>query len=74
MDREKVEGFTAKLGGTLVLVYEADNSDISGYATVWATGTIDGQISGSGNVKYYGRPQTSVSISGSGKIESLGEK
>jgi len=58
------------------LVSEAVQITISGSgdATVWATETIDGQISGSGNIKYYGHPQTSVSSSGSGMIESLGDR
>ena len=46
----------------------------SGGATVWATGSLDGSITGSGSVSYYGNPKTKTSASGSGKFSGLGEK
>ena len=46
----------------------------SGKATVCATETLDADISGSGSVDYYGQPAVNISSSGSGGINSLGEK
>jgi hypothetical protein len=45
-----------------------------GSATVWATDQLSGTISGSGNVRYYGDPQTDVNSTGLGNFESLGDK
>lgn len=46
----------------------------SGDATVWATESLAGRITGSGSVNYYGNPNTNVSTSGSGKLNDLGVK
>lgn len=46
----------------------------SGDATVWATESLAGRLSGSGSVSYYGSPTMDVSTFGSGKINRLGEK
>jgi hypothetical protein len=46
----------------------------SGDATVCAIETLDANISGSGSVNYYGRPAINSSGSGSGGLNSLGEK
>ncbi len=47
----------------------------SGNATVCATESLDADVSGSGSVNYYGQPSSiNTSGSGSGKINSLGEK
>jgi hypothetical protein len=48
--------------------------DGSGDATVWATESLAGRLSGSGSVSYYGSPAMDVSTFGSGKINRLGEK
>ncbi|MFN2230478.1 MAG: head GIN domain-containing protein [Anaerolineae bacterium] len=45
-----------------------------GSATVWVTGELTGVISGGGNVRYYGSPQTNTQSTGVGKFESLGNK
>ena len=41
-------------------------------AAVWATDSLDVQISGRGSVKYYGNPRVTQEISGSGSVRSLG--
>ena len=47
----------------------------SGEITVWATGSINASLTGSGNIRYYGDPaQVSVSQPGSGNISSLGSR
>jgi predicted small secreted protein len=48
--------------------------DGSGDATVWATGSLDARVAGSGTVRYYGDPQTSFSGAGSGRIRRVGGK
>ena len=52
------------------------NVSISGLggATVWVTDSLTGDISGGGNVSYYGNPQTTFSTSGLGEFKSLGSK
>jgi Putative auto-transporter adhesin, head GIN domain len=42
-----------------------------GMATVWATDTLDVDISGDGTVRYLGSPQVSQTITGVGSVESL---
>ena len=44
----------------------------SGLAVVHASDTLDVGISGSGTVRYVGEPHVTESISGTGKIESIG--
>lgn len=46
----------------------------SGDATVCATESLDARLTASGSVNYYGNPTTNFSSTGSGKINSLGEK
>jgi hypothetical protein len=48
--------------------------DGSADAIVWAMKTLDVDISGSGSVDYYGSPRISSSQSGSGSLNSMGEK
>ncbi len=45
-----------------------------GNATLWVTGQLSGDISGAGNVSYYGNPQTNTNNSGLGSFKSLGSK
>ena len=45
-----------------------------GSATVWVTSQLTGNISGGGNVRYYGSPQTNTESTGLGKFEALGTK
>jgi len=45
-----------------------------GSATIWVTDQLTGNISGAGNVSYYGDPQTDVEASGIGQFKSLGSK
>jgi hypothetical protein len=42
--------------------------------TVWVTNSIKVNVSGSGNLSYYGHPMIDQSVAGSGKLISLGEK
>ncbi len=42
--------------------------------TVWVKDNLKAQVSGSGNVKYYGNPTIDQSGTGSGKLVPLGEK
>jgi hypothetical protein len=42
--------------------------------TVWAIENLTGTLTGSGSVYYYGAPQTTFTQSGTGKIQSLGDK
>ena len=52
------------------------NATISGVgsATIWVSDQLTGNISGAGNVSYYGNPQTDVETSGIGQFKSLGSK
>jgi hypothetical protein len=43
-------------------------------ATVWATETLDLDVSGVYNVRYYGNPSVTQKIQGVGNIEGMGEK
>lgn len=43
-------------------------------ATVWATETLDLDVSGVYNVRYYGNPRVTQKVQGVGNIEGLGEK
>jgi hypothetical protein len=45
-----------------------------GGATLWVTDKLTGEISGAGNVSYYGSPQTDVKTSGLGEFNALGSK
>jgi hypothetical protein len=45
-----------------------------GNATLWVTNSLDGTISGAGNVSYYGAPQVSTKTTGVGRFHSLGNK
>jgi len=45
-----------------------------GGATLWVTDRLTGNISGAGNVSYYGNPQTNTNTSGLGNFKSLGNK
>ena len=49
-------------------------SDGTGLITVWATGNLTGTLNGGGSVHYYGAPQTTFTQSGTGNIQSLGNK
>ena len=54
---------------------ECQTADVTisglGSATVWVTGELTGNISGGGNVRYYGSPTTNTKTSGLGKFEAL---
>ena len=58
------------------LKVQTANTTISGVgnATLWVTDQLTGNISGGGNVSYYGNPQTDVETSGIGQFKSLGSK
>jgi hypothetical protein len=58
------------------LACQTANVSISGLgsATIWVTKELVGTISGGGNVRYYGSPQTNVQSTGVGRFESLGDK
>lgn len=43
-------------------------------ATVWATDTLDLDLNGAYDVKYYGSPSVTQSIQGIGNVEGLGDK
>jgi hypothetical protein len=45
-----------------------------GNATVWATEALDIELSGGGQVEYYGNPSVTQDVSGLGKIKGLGGK
>lgn len=45
-----------------------------GSAEVWVTDRLTGNISGAGNVRYYGDPEVDTESSGLGKFVSLGTK
>lgn len=62
--------------------YEASNLDSqtmaitvrgSGNSVIKAALALDVNISGSGDVRYYGNPKVNTSISGSGKVQHVGE-
>ena len=57
---------------------KCQNADITipglGGATVWVTEQLSGNISGGGNVSYYGNPETDLETSGIGQFKSLGNK
>jgi predicted small secreted protein len=61
-------------GGDLRSETAAVKVDGSGDATLWATGSLDARLAGSGSVRYYGDPQTSTSDTGSGRIRRVGGK
>lgn len=46
----------------------------SGSATIWVTDLLDGNLSSSGDLEYYGSPQVSVDTSSSGDVRSLGNR
>jgi hypothetical protein len=46
----------------------------TGKITVWATRRLTGTQNSSGTVRYYGAPQTTFSMTGSGDFQSLGNK
>ena len=58
------------------LMSQTANATISGLgsATLWVTDRLTGNISGAGNVSYYGDPQTGVETTGLGRFKSLGSK
>jgi hypothetical protein len=41
--------------------------------TIWATDSLDVQISGGGSVQYYGKPHVTQQVTGRGKLSHLGE-
>ena len=57
---------------------KAQTADITisgmGNATLWVTDQLSGNISGGGNVSYYGNPQADVESTGLGQFKSLGNK
>ena len=75
-DRQSIQvsGSGNYLAGNL----ETASADVtipgSSDVTVWVKDNLNVHVSGSGNLKYYGSPTISQSVSGSGKIISLGEK
>ncbi len=46
----------------------------SGHASLWVLSTLDVAIGGSGNVSYYGTPDITQNLTGTGQLISLGEK
>jgi Putative auto-transporter adhesin, head GIN domain len=58
------------------LMVKTANVTISGLggATVWVTDQLTGNISGAGDISYYGNPQTKTDRSGLGNFKSLGNK
>jgi hypothetical protein len=46
----------------------------SGDATVWATDSLDVDLSGGSTVEYYGNPNVSQTLSGGSQVRSLGSK
>jgi len=46
----------------------------AGSAILWATETLDLDLSGAYNVEYYGKPILSQNVQGVGNLEALGEK
>jgi hypothetical protein len=58
------------------LMVKTANVTISGLggATVWVTDQLTGNISGAGDISYYGNPQTQTERSGLGNFKSLGNK
>jgi hypothetical protein len=45
-----------------------------GSATLWVVETLDADISGAGNIDYYGDPQVTQKVTGLGRINSKGDK
>jgi hypothetical protein len=45
-----------------------------GNATLWVTGNLIGEISGAGNIEYYGGPKTDFHTTGLGQFKSLGDR
>ena len=45
-----------------------------GNATLWVTDLLTGNISGRGSVSYYGDPLINTTLTGIGKLKSLGSK
>jgi hypothetical protein len=41
---------------------------------IWVLDTLDVEISGAGNVEYFGNPEVTRDISGAGKVTSRGDK
>jgi hypothetical protein len=41
---------------------------------IWVLDTLDVEISGAGNVEYFGSPDVTRDISGAGKVTSQGDK
>lgn len=58
------------------LMVKTANVTISGLggATLWVTDQLTGNISGAGDISYYGNPQTQTERSGLGNFKSLGNK
>jgi hypothetical protein len=46
----------------------------AGNARLWVAGDLTGDISGAGNVEYYGNPEAHLEASGLGRFKSLGSK
>lgn len=46
----------------------------AGSAILWASETLDLDLSGAYNVEYYGKPRLSQNVQGIGNLEALGEK
>jgi hypothetical protein len=46
----------------------------SGHASLWVLSTLDVAIGGSGNISYYGTPDITQNLTGTGQLISLGEK
>ena len=45
-----------------------------GKATIWATETLDIELSGAGSVSYYGNPRVTQNVTGLGNVKSLGSR
>lgn len=50
------------------------HAEVAMSATIWATETLDLDLNGAYNVKYYGNPSVTQSIKGVGNVEGLGDK
>jgi hypothetical protein len=70
----KLSGSGKYAGGDLRSETASVTTSGSGDATVWVTESLDARATGSGSVRYYGRPQTSFSGSGSGDLKQLRDK
>ena len=66
------------VGGVNAPDLKTSTADINisglGGVVIWVTDQLTGEISGSGNVSYYGDPQTSTSSTGIGTFKPLGSK